>query len=99
MLHYRPRDEEEFQEARLGLVVGKKLLKAAVRRNLLKRLAREHFRRRRPELPACDLVIRLVAKPKRMDRKAIADEVAMLLNRLVQRLQPPRSAKTAADVQ
>ena len=75
-------------EPRLGLVVGKKLLKAAVRRNLVKRLVREQFRLLRPGLPACDIVMRLVMKPKELDRRAVAAEAAMLLGKLAQR--PPR---------
>ncbi|MBS1189872.1 MAG: ribonuclease protein component [Rhodocyclaceae bacterium] len=89
MLHYRPRDEEGAP-ARLGLVVGKKLLKRAVHRNLLKRLVREQFRLVRSGLPACDLVVRLVAKPVNMDRKAIAAEIAGLFAKLAHRIPRPK---------
>lgn len=85
MLHYLPR-EDASGDPRLGLVVGKKLLKSAVRRNLVKRLVREQFRQLRPGLPACDLLVRLVAKPGRPDRKAIAEEVVGLFNKLTHRL-------------
>lgn len=88
MLHYLPR-EEASTDPRLGLVVGKKLLKAAVRRNLVKRLVREQFRQLRPGLPACDLVVRLVAKPGRLDRQAIAAEVAGLFGKLAHRMAKP----------
>lgn len=91
MLHYLPR-EEASADPRLGLVVGKKLLKAAVRRNLVKRLVREQFRQLRPSLPACDVIIRLIAKPGRPDRKAIAAEAAGLFGRLSQRLSRPDAA-------
>lgn len=89
MLHYLPR-EEASGDPRLGLVVGKKLLKSAVRRNLVKRLVREQFRQLRPGLPACDVLVRLVAKPGRPDRKAIAEEVVGLFNKLTHRLSKPR---------
>jgi len=46
--------------ARLGLVMPKRFARRAVLRNLLKRLSREAFRCRRPDLPALDLVLRLV---------------------------------------
>ena len=45
--------------ARLGVVVGKKVLKRATARNYAKRLVRELFRRHRHELDALDLVVRV----------------------------------------
>jgi ribonuclease P protein component len=55
-------------EARLGLVIGKKFAPRAVTRNLIKRLAREAFRLRRAELGGWDILLRLHAK---IDRKAM----------------------------
>jgi ribonuclease P protein component len=55
-------------EARLGLVIGKKFAPRAVTRNLIKRLAREAFRVRRAELGGWDVLLRLHAK---IDRKAM----------------------------
>lgn len=54
----------EAGHARLGLVVAKRLLKRAVDRNRVKRCAREAFRGVRAELPACDFVVRLIARPE-----------------------------------
>ena len=48
---------------RLGMVVAKRLLARAVDRNRVKRCVRESFRLALPELPACDFVVRLIAKP------------------------------------
>jgi ribonuclease P protein component len=48
---------------RLGMVVAKRLLAHAVDRNRVKRCVRESFRQVLPELPACDFVVRLIAKP------------------------------------
>lgn len=48
---------------RLGMVVAKRLLPRAVDRNRVKRCIRESFRQVLPELPACDFVVRLIAKP------------------------------------
>jgi ribonuclease P protein component len=48
---------------RLGMVVAKRLLARAVDRNRVKRCVRESFRQVLPELPACDFVVRLIAKP------------------------------------
>ena len=52
-----------FGQARLGMIVAKRLLPRAVDRNRVKRCVRETFRLQRGDLPACDFVIRLVAKP------------------------------------
>lgn len=48
---------------RLGMIVAKRLLARAVDRNRVKRCIRESFRLVLPELPACDFVVRLIAKP------------------------------------
>jgi ribonuclease P protein component len=48
---------------RLGMIVAKRLLKRAVDRNRVKRCVRESFRLVLPDLPACDFVVRLIAKP------------------------------------
>lgn len=84
MLHYLPRPGESAG-ARLGLVVGKRLIKNAVGRNLIKRLARERFRLRRDGLGACDVVLRLLARPEGMDRNKISAEIDLLLDRLESR--------------
>ena len=88
MLHYQPR-AAGMTDARLGLVVGKKLLKHAVDRNRLKRIVREQFRLRRASLPVMDLVVRLAVKPAPLDGKQIADDIVMLFDKL-QRPRPKR---------
>jgi ribonuclease P protein component len=55
-------------EARLGLVIGKKYAPRAVTRNLVKRLAREAFRLRRAEFGGWDVLLRLHT---RFDKKAL----------------------------
>lgn len=50
--------------ARIGLVVPKRLVRSAVARNRVKRVARELFRCRRSALPHLDLVLRLVRLPE-----------------------------------
>ncbi|WP_223576914.1 ribonuclease P protein component [Kangiella taiwanensis] len=42
---------------RLGLIVAKKNVKSAVKRNRLKRLCRQSFRLNQPGLPAVDIVL------------------------------------------
>jgi len=48
---------------RLGMIIAKRLLARAVDRNRVKRCVRESFRLALPELPACDFLVRLIAKP------------------------------------
>jgi ribonuclease P protein component len=79
LLHYRPRAEGE--EARLGVVVAKRFLRRAVDRNLLRRLARENFRRLRTGLDSRDLVLRLFSSPEKLDRHALGEEIGTLLGR------------------
>lgn len=50
-------------QARLGLVVAKRLLPRAVDRNRVKRCVRETFRVQQLDLPPCDFVVRLIARP------------------------------------
>lgn len=88
MLHYQPRSEGQT-EARLGVVVGKKLLKRAVDRNRVKRIVREQFRCRRAGLPAYDLVVRLAAKPVPLDGGVLAGDFVALLEKLL-RPRPKR---------
>ena len=89
MLHYQPREQPSADvaapAARLGLVVGKKLLKRAVDRNRLKRVVRENFRLRRLELPAYDLVVRLAVKGVPLHDTELATDINALLDRLAVR--------------
>ncbi|HSD37379.1 MAG TPA: ribonuclease P protein component [Rhodocyclaceae bacterium] len=78
VLHYRPGKDL----ARLGLVMAKKLARHAVTRNLLKRLAREHFRHIRASLPAHDLALRLAQKTDGVSRAQLRDDIASLFARL-----------------
>lgn len=68
--------------ARIGLVVARRLLKRAVDRNLVKRIAREAFRAARRRLTSADLVLRLAAAPAGIDRREIRSEIDGLLARL-----------------
>lgn len=88
MLHYQPRGQG-FSDARLGLVVGKKLLKRAVDRNRVKRVIREQFRRARPQLPPVDLIVRLAARPVPLDTGALVGDFLALL----EKLQRPRDQR------
>lgn len=69
--------------ARLGLVVAKRLLRRSVDRNLVRRLAREHFRILRCRLPSRDLILRLAVKPRVLDRRVLAEEIRGLLEKTI----------------
>jgi ribonuclease P protein component len=51
--------ENDQSQARLGLTIGKRLCKHAVRRNLIKRIAREIFRNSNISSKKVDILIRL----------------------------------------
>ncbi|MBK8892783.1 MAG: ribonuclease P protein component [Propionivibrio sp.] len=83
LLHYRIRSSEAMAGARLGLVVAKRLLRRSVDRNLVRRLAREHFRTLHSRLPSRDLILRLASKPEPLDRRVLADEIRGLLGKMI----------------
>lgn len=78
-MHYRP---GEAPTARLGVVVAKRLAKRANLRNLVKRIVREQFRRRRAALAPFDLVVRLHAPVDTATRSMINNDMVRLLDRL-----------------
>lgn len=47
----------DLSQHRLGLAVAKKHVPTAVKRNIIKRLAREHFRALGPTTPSFDIVV------------------------------------------
>ena len=61
--------------ARLGLVVGKKAVSRASARNRIKRVIRERFRTTRGDLPAADLVVRVVGPIGRTELHAQLDRL------------------------
>lgn len=80
ILNFAP---NQLVRARLGLVVGRRMVKRAVARNLLKRLAREAFRVVHESLPALDLVLRVTAPLEDVGRRELRAEIDSLLRRLV----------------
>jgi ribonuclease P protein component len=71
------------QAPRLGLIVGKRMEKKAVRRNAIKRVLREAFRLARPTLRADDLVVKLNAPFARDSLVALKREVRSQADRLL----------------
>jgi len=79
LLHYGK--EREEGTARLGLVIGKKFMRRAAGRNMIKRMVRETFRQMRELLPARDWALRLtkaLPKPDRAMRRELAAEISRL---------------------
>jgi ribonuclease P protein component len=82
-------------DARLGLVIGKKYAPRAVTRNLVKRLAREAFRLRRAEFGGWDVLLRLHAK---FDRKAMPSGSSSPLKALCRSEIDTLFEKTAREI-
>ena len=72
-----------FETARLGLIVGKRMLPRAVDRNRAKRVIRETFRQA-SGLPAMDIVVR-VAVPAAKITGADAERLFAALAEIVER--------------
>lgn len=90
-LHAQPCPERI--EARLGVVVSKKVDKRAVARNRFKRVIRDYFRRTRADLPNGDYVVIVKPEARKVSADALRDELAGLWRR-VQALKPPAPAGT-----
>ncbi len=69
---------------RLGLAVAKKHVPTAVRRNLIKRLARECFRHTESTVPMLDIVVLTRPGAREAERQALRESLAVLFARLVQ---------------
>ncbi len=54
--------KNNIEHARLGLVIAKRVFSKAVRRNRIKRIIRDQFRRKINNLPSVDLVIQVFAE-------------------------------------
>ena len=78
--------------ARLGLSVGKKVWRHAVRRNRVRRVFREAFRLTAPELPPLDLVL-IPAEPRLVPTTIeAAAELKKLAHKVARRLsEAPRA--------
>ena len=60
--------------ARLGLIIGKRAVRLAHERNLLKRVAREVFRMDRQHLPGVDIVLHLRGPIGRRELRSMLKE-------------------------
>ena len=80
--------------ARPGLAVSRRVSKRAVRRNRIKRIARDSFRRQRASLPACDIL--LIARSEANLRSNA--ELRAELERLWQRVATLNDARAAGTM-
>lgn len=74
-----------LEHPRLGLAVGVRAAGNAVKRNRLKRLARESFRRHQAELPAADLVVNARPAAAKATNAEIVASLDALWTRIAQR--------------
>lgn len=74
-----------IQSSRLGLVVAKKNIRLAVRRNRIKRLVREHFRHH-PLDEAIDLVVLARSGADQLDNPGLLQELDKLWHALGQKV-------------
>ncbi|TXI26808.1 MAG: ribonuclease P protein component [Nitrosomonas oligotropha] len=76
----------EFEYARLGLIVSKRMERSAVKRNKIKRILRETFRKNRfyDQTIKMDWVIRLRRPVPRNELKKLAAETQLLMLQLQQ---------------
>jgi len=74
---------------RLGLVVGKRLGKA-VRRNRVKRLLREFFRRHKGMLPSVDLIVMAKKGAAELSYPQVEEELSQVLVKDKNRKPPSR---------
>ncbi|MEP7043696.1 MAG: ribonuclease P protein component [Dokdonella sp.] len=82
--------------ARLGLAISKRVSKSAVRRNRIKRLARDSFRRTRDTLPAVDILLIARFSADQEDNASLRAELARLWQRIAT-LNPAEPPGTMRD--
>ncbi len=82
--------------ARLGLAISKRVSKKAVRRNRIKRIARDSFRRERLRLPSVDILLIARSSADAEDNASLRAELARLWQRIAT-LNPAPPAGTMRD--
>lgn len=80
----------ELGHPRLGLVIAKKHVRLANRRNRLKRLIRESFRSHHKHLPALDIVVLARKGADELDNQAVYRLLDKQWKKLIQRSQQQR---------
>ncbi len=86
--------ENGLEHSRLGLSVGKRIWKSAVRRNRVRRIFREAFRLTQHELPAGLDVVLVPGKPRLEPRLgATCDDLRRLVSKAHRRLLEKREQR------
>ena len=75
--------DSDQEQARLGMAITKKRIPTAVARNTIKRIIREQFRHKHPELPALDLVFILKKSTKDLSNDQMRQQVNDILAKTI----------------
>jgi ribonuclease P protein component len=80
----------EYQHPRLGMIASKKVASSAVRRNYMRRVLREFFRKQQSKLGNVDIVIRVQNPFGRKEYAIVEQEFANLMAKLARtKVQTP----------
>lgn len=66
----------------MAVMVSKKVAPLAVRRNYMRRVLRDHFRRSQTTMPGLDIVVRVTKAFTRSEFSDIGNELAAIVQRL-----------------
>lgn len=86
--------EAEKGQARLGMAITKKRIPRAVARNTIKRIIREQFRHKHPELPALDIVFILKQSTKGLTNEQMRQQIDEILAKVISKHQRMMISKT-----
>jgi ribonuclease P protein component len=98
--------EQTHSTSRLGLIVAKRLVAASARRNLIRRVLREHFRTTPAAFPLGDWIIRLHESPFRVKKgeapptrlqvvTGLRTDVTQLMNRIAGQIRKEKPGAPA----
>lgn len=86
-------------QPRLGLVIGKKSVRRAVGRNLIKRVMREQFRLQQHTLPQMDLVLLARRGADSLDSTQLATQLQQLITDMCQKARRRAASRTRENQQ
>ncbi|SJM72356.1 ribonuclease P protein component [Psychrobacter piechaudii] len=86
--------DSKNEQARLGMAITKKRIPRAVARNTIKRIIREQFRHRHPQLPALDLVFILKKSTKALSNDQMRQEIDEILAKVISKQRRNLATKT-----
>ncbi|MGV0997795.1 MAG: ribonuclease P protein component [Fluviibacter sp.] len=97
--------DPDITSRRLGLIVAKRLVAASARRNMIRRIVREHFRTTPAAFPTGDWIVRLHESPFRIKKgepsrtrsqivTGLRSDLAQILNRVSGQIRRENQALT-----